>query len=156
MLAKFFFFFEKWHMDKVFQTCCKEIIDMIHSFDLFKRFFKNIKQFFSSFKNSYYYTKVIFRCLGAEWCSFVFCHLEICPGHMTIPVHRLGFVWCSSSMGQQEVPWPLHSSPRYGCTIEGNGSKVVVLNSYMYIHAFCAIAPALSNVTPEICPFHVT
>src|SRR5258707_15607061 len=32
---------------------------MIHSFDLFKRFFKNIKWFFSSFKNSYYYTKVI-------------------------------------------------------------------------------------------------
>ncbi len=73
----------------------KEIIDMIHSFDLFKRFFKNIKWFFSSFKNSYYYMKVIFRCLGAEWHSFVFCHLEICPGHMTVPGHRLGFVWCS-------------------------------------------------------------
>ncbi len=126
----------------------KEIIDMIHSFDLFKRFFKNIKWFFSSFKNSYYYMKVIFRCLGAEWHSFVFCHLEICPGHMTIPVHRLGFVWCSSSMGQQEVPWLSHSSPRYGCTIEGNGSKVVVLNSYMYIHAFCAIALVGMHTVP--------
>jgi len=40
---------------------------MIHSFDLFKRFLKNIESFSTSKKNTYYYLKMVFRHLETKW-----------------------------------------------------------------------------------------
>jgi hypothetical protein len=57
----------------------------------------------------------------------------------------LRIVWCSSSMGQQKVSWPLYSPPRYDCIGEGNNTKLNTLSSYMYIH----ICWATSNVKME-------
>jgi hypothetical protein len=53
-------------------------------------------------------------------------------------------------MGKQEIPWPSHSSPRYGRTGEGNSPGVNIFIRYIYymyallMHMGCA-APAPSN-----------
>jgi hypothetical protein len=45
-------------------------------------------------------------------------------------------------MGKQEIPWPSHSSPRYGRTGEGNSPGVNIFIRYIY----CTIS-FNSNVT---------
>src|SRR5216684_2205391 len=49
-------------------------------------------------------------------------------------------VQCSSSMGQQKVPWALYFLPRYNCISKGNNTKINSLTSYMYIHVCWAIS----------------
>ena len=61
------------------------MIDIIHTFNVFKRFFKNIQPFFSSSRNTFFTWNIIFRHIGTKWCSLCFFSLEFGQGHMTVP-----------------------------------------------------------------------
>ena len=86
--------------------------------------------------------------------------LQICKQvrlvHFRLPSR---IVRCTSSMGQQKVPRPSRSPPRYGRTGEGNGSKVTSLASYMYIRRVLRCSPiylTFEYQPLDFCPFHVT
>lgn len=91
------------------------------------------------------------RCAIFSFVSKTKILLQIC-GQVRAFYFRISsrVVGCSSSMGKQEIPWPSHSSPRYGRTGEGNSPGVNIFIRYIYymyallMHMGCA-APAPSN-----------
>ena len=80
----------------------------------------------------------------------------VCTVYFCLPSR---FIWCPSSIGQQEVSWPSYSPPRYDCTCEGNNSKLVyciVTCTYMCVtgtgtcaHTHTPATRTQSTHTPE-------
>ncbi len=79
--------------------------------------------------------KQIQRCISTSFLFQVWnISLQICRQVCMLYFHLSSrSVQCLGSIGQQEIPWPLHSPPGYDCDGEGNGPKVILLISYMYI-----------------------